>query len=357
MAFCQQVIPYLKKAKVTPGAVSTAQVAGQVLLPGTTVPQGGAVQLVPGPVLLTNGSQVPQNNAGISLAPASTFFNSGSTVTTPAATLMVPGNIKLAAGTIVPASGAALLVPTTVVTPDVPKKRVVFYASTSLSGETSDLEKSFTASGKLAVAANPIADFYLGIGANLLNVNPASQKRDSVDFNSLMFPETGNFGVLITPSYRINLGDQSSASSFSLNPFYEFAYRKVAIDSPDLAFKVFNHTIGAGLQWHYKPDADDEKNELTVNLIPYWHLFNIPTEDVKSFTTFVNDTLFQKAAFEKKSVNIGSFGIKLTAQYSNFIFFADFRRNLRARNLPDGNPFKGGAVNVGFMTSFRIGSF
>lgn len=235
--------------------------------------------------------------------------------------------------------------------------RLSFYASTALSDQANDLASSLTAAGKIQTLCNPVGNFYLGVGANLLNVNPARAKKDSVDFNSLMFPETGNFGVLITPSYRISLNIDSNANDFSLTPFYEFAYRRISIDSPDLSFKVYNHTFGIGLQWHYKPDENDDKKEIIITANPYWHLFNIPVEDVKSFTSFINDTLFEKAAVRNKIVNVNSFGFKLTLQYSNFIFFADFRRNMHTDNLADNDPFKGGAVNVGFITSFKIFSF
>jgi len=231
--------------------------------------------------------------------------------------------------------------------------KVIFYGSTALSGEGADITKTLTASGQLMVTANIFEKFSVNLGANLLNVNPVKTKKDSVDFNSLMFPETGNFGFLVHPSYRFAL-HASGEDEYSVIPFYEFAYRKVSIDSPQLAFKVYNHSIGAGFEWNHHPD---EKNDFTLNASVYYHWFNIPVEDVKRFTTFVNDSLFEKAAVHSNNVLVKSMGIKFTVLYNSFVFFADFRKNFGTSELSDNDPFKGGAVNIGFQTLFRIKTF
>jgi hypothetical protein len=364
IAFCQQVMPFLNKSQVkltsTPARAALAPAPGTAYLaPGSIVPAGDAVALVRGSNVLVAGSIAPQ--FGAVTAPPSTVIAPGMAVPPAGANELVSGTELLKAGTTVGPFGAVMLTSQgeeAGIQQETKRQHVSFFATTALSGEASSgIENSFSASGKLLALVNPIANFNLGIGANLLNVNPSKVKKDSVEFNSLMFPETGNFGVLITPSYRFKLYDNEDQGTISLIPFYEFAYRKVSVDSPQLSFKVYNHTAGCGLQWHYKPDEANEKNELTVTVSPYWHLFNIPVEDVKNFTTFVNDTLFAKAALDQKKIRVSSFGIKLTAQYSNFIFFADFRKNRHSEDLPDGDPFKGGAVNIGFLTSFRIGSF
>lgn len=361
--FCQQVLPFTNKTQIV--RTSTPAVAAQTpapgssyLAPGSKVPTGGAVALERGSNSLAAGSTATAYGAVTN--PPVTVIPPNVTIPAGGARELVSGTTYLKEGDIVGILGAVnLSVPAqpVAITEETKTHRVAFFATTALSGDAaSGIENSFSASGKLLALVNPIKGLNIGIGANLLNVHPSKVKKDSVDFNSLMFPETGNFGVLITPSWRFKLkGDDKNRSSFI--PFYEFAYRKVAVDSPQLSFKVFNHTIGCGLEWHYKPDADNEKNDVTINVSPYWHLFNIPAEDVKNFTTFVNDTLFAKAALEQKKIRVGSFGIKFTAQYSNFIFFADFRRTRHSEDLSDGDPFKGSAVNVGFLTSFKISSF
>lgn len=232
---------------------------------------------------------------------------------------------------------------------------VTFYGSAALSGgsTSSDISSTLTASGKFSLTANPAGNFFLDVGANLLNVNPAKTKKDSVDFNSLMFPEAGNFGVYISPNYRIDISG-TATNGFSIVPLYEFAYRKYAVDSPSIAFKIFNHTLGVRAQWHYKPS---DANEITIGLTPYKNWFAVSAEDVKNFTGIVNDSAFRQLAINNKALTVGSFGVKLTVQYNTMLFFADFRKNAHTSSLADDDPFKGTVVNIGFATYIKIGSF
>jgi len=234
---------------------------------------------------------------------------------------------------------------------------VTFYGSAAISGgsTTSDFSNSLTAAGKFSLTANPAGNFFIDIGANLLNVNPAKTKRDSVDFNSLMFPEAGNFGVFFSPYYRYDVyGDAGKNGQLSVVPLYEFAYRKYAIDSPITSFKVFNHTLGARVQWHYTPSDD---NNITIGLTFYKNWFAVSAEDVKQFTGIVPDSAFSQLAVNNKPLTVGSAGIKLSVQYNTMLFFADFRKNAHTSALTDGDPFKGTVVNVGFSTYIKLGSF
>lgn len=120
--------------------------------------------------------------------------------------------------------------------------RVTFYALGSVSGSTDDVTKTITASGRLGVEFISTERLKMNIGANLLNSNPTSKiKKDSVDFNSLMFPETGNFGFLFNPSLRLT-NINSEQHSVWLDG--TFAYRRIAIDSPDVNFKVNSVNVG-----------------------------------------------------------------------------------------------------------------
>ncbi len=227
--------------------------------------------------------------------------------------------------------------------------RVVFYGSTAISSQTDEaLGKSITASGQLLMSARIWDSVSIQLGANLINVNPDKTKKDSVNFNSLMFPETGNFGFLGQVLYRYA---KFSNKEFSIIPYYEFAYRRVSIDSPQIGFKIYNHTLGVGFQWSPDFGTDDL---FSINASVYGHLFKVPAEDVKNFTTFVNDSLFSKAAQANSGASIKSIGLKITVQYNSIVFFADFRKNLKTTQYSDSDPLKGSLVNIGFQTLLKI---
>lgn len=193
----------------------------------------------------------------------------------------------------------------------------------------------------------------INIGANLLNANPSKGiKRDSIDFNSLMFPETGNFGFLFNPSYKIwpLLSSEDAEHSFFIDATY--SYRKVAIDSPNTSFKI--NTINLGLKYVWDCNKDDEEKRFIFSLLGYLNLFNVPDEDVKKFNSIMSDPLFSKVS---KNAEIYSIGLKTTVQYKDFVFFADLRRNVKTKELDDDNPFKGTKFNIGFATSIRLKGF
>ncbi len=226
--------------------------------------------------------------------------------------------------------------------------RVTFYGLTALNNANDDLIESITASGRLGVVLflDDEYNFKVNIAANLLNANPRKGlKKDSVDFNSLMFPETGNFGFLFSPSLK--LIEKENEHSLWLEG--TFAYRKTAIDSPDVSFKTFAYNLGFKYQWAYL--LNNENDYLTFSLMPYGNLFNVPDEDVQKFNVVLNDPLFKDI---NKGAEIWSYGIKTTMQYKNFVFFFDIRRNTGTKGLADDNPLKGTKVNIGFATAFSL---
>ena len=225
---------------------------------------------------------------------------------------------------------------------------ITFYGLTALNGTNENIIDNLTATSRLAVEIKMFKKLRVNIGANLLNANPGKGiKKDSVDFNSLMFPETGNFGFLFNPSFYII---KDTSQSLSLEGTY--SYRKIKIDSPSVSFKINSVNIGLKYSWMYN-GADDE-NPFEFTLMGYWNLFNIPDEDVTKFDMLINDPLFIKV---NRNAEIYSIGLKTTIQYKSFIFFADLRRNLKTQNLDDNNPFKGTKFNIGFATSFKLKSF
>ena len=230
--------------------------------------------------------------------------------------------------------------------------RVVFYGMTSLNSSSEDLIDNISASGRLAVQIVPFENrrLSINIAANLLNTGSRTEKKDSVDFNALMFPETGNFGFMFNPSFQL-LTSAGSEHQLLLDGTY--SYRKINLDSPAVGFKINSVNIGLKYVWTYVNPADDEEI-VTFTLMPYWNLFNVPDEDVKRFNNIMNDPLFMDV---NKTAEIYSIGLKSTVQFKSFIFFADLRRNVKTKELDDDNPFKGTKFNIGFATSFRLKSF
>ena len=233
--------------------------------------------------------------------------------------------------------------------------KVIFYGLTALNNENNDIFGSITATGRFAVQLIPsnTGIFKINLGANLLNANPSGGiKKDSVDFNSLMFPETGNFGFLFNPAVTIkNWPDGNSAHSVTAEG--TFAYRKIRLDSPIVNFKILSYNLGLKYQWEYSPSADPNDNFIFTTMV-YWNFFNIPDEDVSKFYVVINDPLFVET---NKKGEISSVGVKSTIQYREFIFFADIRNNVNTKNLADENPLKGTKFNIGIATRFRIKSF
>jgi hypothetical protein len=225
--------------------------------------------------------------------------------------------------------------------------KVTFYGLTALNSSTETLSDNITATGRLAAQLQLLDKLKIGIGVNLLNANPSKGiKKDSVDFNSLMFPETGNYGFLFNPSWEIK-----NTGTHGLYLDATYAYRRIAIDSPDVSFKINSVNVGLRYQWSYPKDDDDQ---LVFSLMGYWNFFNIPDEDVKKFNILIKDPLFLQ---NNKNAEIYSIGLKTIVQYKSFLFFADLRRNLNTKNLDDDNPFKGTKFNIGFATSVKLKSF
>lgn len=237
-------------------------------------------------------------------------------------------------------------------TTDTSRKFVTFYGLTALNNANSDVSNSITATGRLAVEFTPANRLLIHMGANLINANPSKgTKKDSIDFNSLMFPETGNFGFLFNPSYQLHSwlgGDENRKHSLHVD--FSYAYRKVKLDSFNVDFKVLSYTGAIKYKWDYKTR---DSSFFGFTAMGYLNFFNIPDEDVNKFNLIMTDQLFKE---NNKNAEIKSIGIKVSVQYNSFVFFYDLRRNLGTKNLDDNNPFKGTKSNIGFATALRIKS-
>lgn len=230
--------------------------------------------------------------------------------------------------------------------------RVALYGLTSLNSSNSDVLNSLNGTGRLGAVMNigKKGGLVFNVGVNMLNANPPKgTSKDSVDFNSLMFPETGNFGFLFSPSVKLS---PVKWGEHSLWLEGSFAYRKVSVDSPSVNFKALSYNIGLKYQWDYQLGGDS--NRLIFTIMPYWNFFNIPNEEVTKFKTILNDPLFNKVSH---GAEIYSIGVKTTLQYKNFIFFFDIRNNKNTKEFDDNNPLKGTKVNIGFVTAFSVKRF
>jgi len=232
---------------------------------------------------------------------------------------------------------------------------ITFYASAAI-GAGTDFLSTITSTGQLNAIVNPFGNTFVGIGANLLFANPdKGVNKDSVDFKSLMFPETGKFGVLASVSQKFHLnrkGRSDTSNEFRqhfLIPQFSFAYRRVAIDTITTGFKLLNYNFGLKYQLE---GMTKDSDRITFSVMPYYHFFNIPNEDVAHFNKYVNDSLFANI---NKGAAIQALGIKTTLQYNELLFFFDIRQTINtAKNMADSNPFKGTLVNIGFSTNIKI---
>lgn len=213
---------------------------------------------------------------------------------------------------------------------------VYFYGLSTLSS-SEDLSTAYTASGRLAVKVMPIRALSLTLGINAINVDPQKGvDKDSLDVKALLFPETGNFGILFNPSLLLysTTPIETDLDENSTNVVYHswsfegsFAYRNNLVNfkgndtlpEEKITFENVNWT--AGFKYSYFKRIDKENN-ISFSLTAYYSAFNVPQEGVANFYKVLNDPIFK----EKNTRGvINGFGAKTEVQYNNFILFADVR--------------------------------
>lgn len=230
---------------------------------------------------------------------------------------------------------------------------ISFYGAASIGGGT-DFVSAITSSGQMNALVNPVRNLFVGIGANLLYANPGNNvKKDSVVLNSLMFPETGKFGVLGTLAYKFPISRYSPNDAYYrrhfIIPQFSFAYRKVDIDSSSIGFKVLNYNLG--IKYQVEAKSKDGEDDLSFSMMLYAHYFNIPDEDAKKFHQLVNDEVFKES---NSDAALFAWGIKTSVQYNSLFFYFDIRRVTGTSNFMDDDPFKGTLVNIGFSTWLKL---
>lgn len=201
------------------------------------------------------------------------------------------------------------------------------------------------------------------IGMNVLNLKPTGITRDSLDLNSLMFPETGTFGVMIAPIFHWYYRKSGNAvHRISSELSYSLRHNKVSnviqlnsmqdtvFGPAGIEFTVTNiNVMPFRYNFHYVPNKD-----LTVdfNFGIYYHIFNIPNEDASAMNRLFDESnpLFR----EDKGSYINSIGFKFSCGANGFHIFADIRQNLNTTSLDDGNIYKGMVYNAGIAQNIHI---
>ena len=257
---------------------------------------------------------------------------------------------------------------------DTTLKRIFIYGGGSVN-TSSDLTSSLSATQKFA-ARYVFAPFVerkiknwsgWGIGLtgmismNTLNLEPTGVSKDSIDFVSLMFPETGNAGFIFGPELTYFMKEKNGVyHQFACEISGSLRQNKVnnvlVIDSigqvaasETVNFSLININImPIKYTFHYQPEAN---LSTWFNWGLYYNFFNVPNEDAANFNRIFNEPMFDD---EGEDSNINSIGMKISGGINGFEFFADLRYNVTTSGLQNDNPFKGMVFNAGFATSVTV---
>jgi hypothetical protein len=201
----------------------------------------------------------------------------------------------------------------------------------------------------------------INMSFNLFNLKPNGIARDSFDLTGLMFPDAGNAGFMVGPSWhwRLRTSDKeahrwSSEASFSLrqnkvnNILPANDSNVVALE--DLSFSAINiNVMPVKYSFIYKPDEDFN---FALNIGAYYNFFNIPHEDAGTFNKLfpITEPMFKQDA---KSLIHGA-GVKVSAGINGCLFFVDIRYHLATKGFNDSNPFKGTIYNFGLAQNLLV---
>jgi hypothetical protein len=247
-------------------------------------------------------------------------------------------------------------------------ERIFLYGSTSLN-TTGDLVSEIQGSGKLLanLRIKKHDEQHKGIdlifGFNILKLNPKGIEKDSFDLVTLMFPETGNSGLLIAPVWHWYLSKKDNEIN-RMSSEFSFSLRQNKVEgvyilnmsgdtlggSENISFSALNYNITPiKYSWFYQP-SEELRYEFCIS--GYINIFNIPNEDVVSINKIfsADNPLFKTTT---KSF-IYSGGIRFSFALSSLKFFADIRQNFKTTNYNDSNPFKGFLFNAGISTTSLI---
>lgn len=199
---------------------------------------------------------------------------------------------------------------------------------------------------------------------NILHLNPTGIQRDSFDITSLMFPESGNTGLMIAPAWHWHQTQDESANILHrFSSELSFSIRQNRIDgviqkrldgssvseAQNLKFTVINiNLMPINYGFNYLRDKDTKFN---FNIGAYFNHFNVPNEDAKNFNKLFP---LEDPLFNDKTSRIESIGFKFSVGLNGFLFFSDVRYNFNSNSFEDENPFKGTVFNAGIAQNISI---
>ncbi len=244
-------------------------------------------------------------------------------------------------------------------------QRVTFFGSASISS-SEDIINSASGSGRMSAYCNFGHDFGFFIAYNRIGIRPSTISEDSLDVNSIMFPDAGNTGFMTSINWSPIITQQNNVAVSRILTTLEFALKQTSVEtttiteSTDTAgnissvsetktvgFTSLNYHLGATYVWTYLP-SDNKENAVQAGLGFYIHLLNIPNEDAQYFAE-----IFKDLQLKDKGSKVFSSGFKFTLQYKGLNFYGDIRQNYKSK-LDDTNPLKGTVFNIGTMVSTEI---
>ena len=252
-----------------------------------------------------------------------------------------------------------------------PTKRIYLYGGAAIATSNNT---SSTFSGVQRFAAKyvfrPISEldsnktvlgFDAFISMNLINITPNAISQDSLNFLSMMFPETGNTGFILGPQITWGHGGQNGVSHlFKSELSFSLRQNKISmnVDENDTSsiqttktcdFTVLNYNVvPIKYIFEYEPE---EKFKAWLSISPYVNILNIPNEDVENFNLLFSEPIFKTG---RKNSKIPSAGVKFTGGINGLEFYIDLRNNFNLGLVPDNNPFKGFVFTGGFTTNIQI---
>jgi hypothetical protein len=228
--------------------------------------------------------------------------------------------------------------------------------------------------------------FGFTVAYNAFGVNPNTIAKDSLDVPSLVFPDAGNTGFLVSAFYTKFIGKKEEIPKQSLTRlthYVEFSLRNTKLNTsyqPDyrneieedtldeynddefyeneettsdetLNFTSRNLNIGTRLDWLYASKSDPTQ-VVQTGVCVYINYFSVPREDAKSFMQAINKTYD-----ESISTSIKSLGIKTSFAYKGCTVFGDFRWNLFSKFDVANTPLDGFMFNIGTALNVELLKF
>jgi hypothetical protein len=236
-------------------------------------------------------------------------------------------------------------------------QRIHFFGSVKLNS-TDDVLQSMSSNQSVLMFANispkrpKKIGFDLLVGINVLSIRPPFINSDSFDAVSMLFPDAGNQGLIISPQFNwVVFNNYHSFQSSASFAFRQFNFTKQITDSSQtrFTFAALNlNLIPINYVFNY------QKNDIAVNvaLMPYVNFFNIPNEDALEINKLFDskNILFNTTA----GSNIWSLGLKTQVKVNDLFIYADLRQNLTDSSLPDSHPFKGFVFNTGVGLDLNV---